>query len=125
MNINYKILDNFLNKIERKIKSLVPVKTGFLKRGIHLELRNGTIVFYSLAPYGRYVDEGTWRGRSTTQESRRAWGTQQYKNNKNEGYRGRHFTAPLKELSGEELITEIKPEIIKAMREALLKELKK
>jgi hypothetical protein len=125
MNINIKIINKILLRIENQIKARTPVRTGFLKGGLHLEWRDGSIVFYSLAPYGRYVDEGTWRGRSQTKESKRAWGTKEYKDNSHEGYRGRHFTEPLKQLSKEEIVREIKPEIITVMREELLKTLKK
>lgn len=106
------------DRIQAQMRAKARIKTGWLRNSIILKVIGSKIYFYTpqLTHYAKYQDEGIWAGRRTTKESRRAWGTTQYRNNTHRGFTGTHFTDPMKQLSKEEIIKEIKPEIIEAMK---------
>ena len=115
------------DRIQAQMRSKAGYRTGWLRNSIILKVIGNQIMFYTplLTKYARYNDEGIWGGRRTTKESRRAWGTTQYKDNSHRGFKGTHFTDPMKQLSTNEIIKEIKPEIIEAMKLDIQKIIKK
>ena len=132
MNLESKLktrLNKLTKRVENKIKNHpnMPVRTGRLKSSIKVWYDKG-VIHFAAEQYGKFQDEGTYRGRKETDISKKVWPKYIARGRGNPDSRGilaNHFTDPLKLLGKVEIVSEVKPFIIDEMKEQVKKEITK
>lgn len=130
-NISNEIKQALINKaksIEKKMKSLANFRngTGALNRSISFvyDTKKGEFIFSALY-YGKFQDEGTYKNNKPTKTSKRVWPPYNAtRGRQGTGIKGKHFTEPMAQFGKKELVSIVKPFILKEMKQKALKIIK-
>lgn len=131
-NISNEIKQALINKaksIEKKMKSLANFRngTGALNRSISFvyDTKKREFIFSALY-YGKFQDEGTYKNNKPTKTSKRVWPPYKPKGRGRQGtgIKGKHFTEPMAQFGKKELVSIVKPILIKELKQKALKLIK-
>ena len=116
VNINIvKVLTQEAEKITREMKAKeTRIRSGALNNSIRVTYVPNVGYRISALPYGKFQDEGTYMSKQATPVSIRVWPRYKPKTKRTgRGITPLHFTDPLKALDSKNMISLIKPLLIK------------